>query len=111
MTGILNRKLKNTKFDSQISAQTVRIRRFYPSCWDEPDFHPQTVVKISLSWNDSADKAGHMKCAAVFVVVFLALAADSFGVLRPRFPVKPMPPFSGDTGVSEHDVVRNSPGR
>jgi len=40
-----------------------------------------------------------MKCAAVFVVVFLALAAGSFGVLRPRFPVKPMPPFNGDTIV------------
>ena len=52
-----------------------------------------------------------MKCAAVFVIVFLAIAADSFGVLRPRFPVKAMPPFSGDTGVSEDDIVRNSPGR
>jgi hypothetical protein len=52
VTGILNRKLKNTKFESQISARTLRIRRFYPSCCDEPDFHPQTVVKISLSWND-----------------------------------------------------------
>ena len=49
-----------------------------------------------------------MKCAAVFVVVFLALAAESFGVLRPRFPVKPMPPFSCDTGVIGDDILRNS---
>jgi hypothetical protein len=49
-----------------------------------------------------------MKCAAVFVVVFLALAAESFGVLRPRFPVKPMPPFSGDAGVIGDDILGNS---
>ena len=48
-----------------------------------------------------------MKCAAVFVVVFLALAAGSFGVLRPRFPVKPMPPFSGDTIVIGDDTLRD----
>jgi hypothetical protein len=50
-----------------------------------------------------------MKFAAVFVVVFLALAAEGFGVLRPRFPVKPMPPFSGNTGIIEDDIVRNFP--
>jgi len=50
-----------------------------------------------------------MKCAAVLVVVFFALAADSFGVLRPRFPVKPMPPFSGQAGTIEDDIVRNFP--
>jgi hypothetical protein len=50
-----------------------------------------------------------MRFAGVFVVVFLALAAESFGVLRPRFPVKPMPPFSGDTGVIEDEIVRNFP--
>jgi len=52
-------------------------------------------------------KAAHMKCAAVFVVVFLALAAESFGVLRPRFPVKAMPPFSGDTIVIGDDTLRD----
>jgi hypothetical protein len=50
-----------------------------------------------------------MKRAAVFVAVFLALAAESFGVLRPRFPVKATPPFSGDTGVIGDDMLRNSP--
>lgn len=53
-------------------------------------------------------KAVHMKCVAVFVVVFLALAAESFGVLRPRFPVKAMPPFSGDTGAIGDDTLRTS---
>jgi hypothetical protein len=50
-----------------------------------------------------------MKCAAVFVAVVLALAAESFGVLRPRFPVKATPPFSGDTGAIGDDILRNSP--
>jgi hypothetical protein len=50
-----------------------------------------------------------MKCAGVLVAVFLALAAESFGVLRPRVPVKATPPFSGDTGVIGDDILRNSP--
>jgi hypothetical protein len=49
-----------------------------------------------------------MKCAAVFVVVFLALAVESFGVLRPRFPVKAIPPFSGDVIVIGDDILRKS---
>jgi hypothetical protein len=44
----------------------------------------------------------------VFVVVFLALVAESFGVLRPRFPVKAMPPFSGDVIVIGDDILRKS---
>jgi hypothetical protein len=48
-----------------------------------------------------------MKCTAVFAVVFLVLAAESFGVLRPRFPVKAMPPLSGDTGVIGDDSVQH----
>jgi hypothetical protein len=70
---------------------------------------PQTVVKFPCHGAIQPIKAAHMKCAAVFVVVFFAFAAESFGVLRPRFPVKPMPPFSGDTGVIENDIVRNFP--
>jgi hypothetical protein len=49
-----------------------------------------------------------MKCAVVFLFVFLALAAESFGVLRPRFPIKAMPPFSGDTIVIGDDILRDS---
>jgi len=50
-----------------------------------------------------------MKCAAAFLGVFLALAAESFGVLRPLFPIKPMPPFSGDTIVIGDDTLRYFP--
>jgi hypothetical protein len=53
-------------------------------------------------------KAAHMKCAAVFLVALVAFASESFGVLRPLFPVKPMPPFGGDTGVMGDDTLRNS---
>jgi hypothetical protein len=49
-----------------------------------------------------------MKCAAMFVVALLSLATESFGVLRPRFPVKAMPPFTGGTGFVGDDILRNS---
>jgi hypothetical protein len=45
-----------------------------------------------------------MKCAAVFLVVSLMLASESFGVLRPRFPIKATPPFSGDTIVVGNNI-------
>jgi hypothetical protein len=45
-----------------------------------------------------------MKCAAVFLVVSLMLASESFGVLRPRFPIKPAPPFHGGTTVIGDDI-------
>jgi hypothetical protein len=36
-----------------------------------------------------------MKCAAVTVVVSIAIASHAFGVLRPLFPAKASPPFGG----------------
>ena len=48
--------------------------------------------------------ASNMKCAAVFIFVSLVLASESFGVLRPQFPIKPMPPFQGDTIVIRNDI-------
>ncbi len=48
-----------------------------------------------------------MKCAAaVFLFISLALASEGFGVLRPRFPTKTVPPFSGDTIVIGNDIVQ-----
>ena len=40
-----------------------------------------------------------MKCAALSTLVFLALISQAFAVLRPLFPAKPAPPFSGETIV------------
>jgi len=48
-----------------------------------------------------------MKCAAIFVS--LALASQTFAVLRPRFPVKAMPPFNGDMIVRADDIPQKFP--
>ncbi|PYL14315.1 MAG: hypothetical protein DMF43_01920 [Verrucomicrobia bacterium] len=48
-----------------------------------------------------------MKCAAVFLLVSIALASEGFGVLRPRFPIKAAPPFSGDVIIIGGDVTQN----
>jgi hypothetical protein len=50
-----------------------------------------------------------MKRAAVFMFVSLALASESFAVLRPRFPVKAMPPFNSDMIVRGDDIPQESP--
>jgi hypothetical protein len=49
-----------------------------------------------------------MKCAAVSILASLALVSQAFAVLRPLFPVKPAPPFSGETIVVGDDLVRGS---
>ena len=48
--------------------------------------------------------AKNMKCAAVFIFVSFVLTSEGFGVLRPQFPVRPMPPFQGDTIVIGNDI-------
>jgi hypothetical protein len=50
-----------------------------------------------------------MKCAAVFIFVSFALASESFGVLRPRFPIKPTPPFRGEVIVIGDDSFQTPP--
>jgi hypothetical protein len=40
-----------------------------------------------------------MTCAVVSIVIALAFAPQKFAVLRPLFPVKPEPPFSGEAIV------------
>ena len=47
-----------------------------------------------------------MKFAVIFVS--LALASQTFAVLRPRFPVKAMPPFRGDMIVRGDDIPQKS---
>jgi len=53
-----------------------------------------------------------MKFAAILVVT-LALASSAFAVLRPRFPLKPSPPYQGRVIVIEDDSIKtpseNSP--
>jgi hypothetical protein len=52
--------------------------------------------------------AANMKCAAVFALVILALVSQAFAVLRPLFPAKASPPFSGEVIVIGDDLVRSS---
>jgi hypothetical protein len=49
-----------------------------------------------------------MKCAAVFMVVSLALVSQTFAMLRPIFPVKAEPPFGGGTIIIGDDTLPNS---
>jgi hypothetical protein len=49
-----------------------------------------------------------MKCAALSTLVFLALISQAFAVLRPLFPAKPAPPFSGEVKVIGDDFVPGS---
>jgi hypothetical protein len=49
-----------------------------------------------------------MKRAVVFLLISLALAAELFAVLRPRFPVKAEPPFRGDLIVWGDEIPQNS---
>jgi hypothetical protein len=43
-----------------------------------------------------------MKCAAVIVIVSIALVSQAFAVLRPLFPAKATPPFNGEAIVIGH---------
>jgi hypothetical protein len=49
-----------------------------------------------------------MKCAAVCILVCLALVSPAFALLRPLFPVKAAPPFRGEVIVIGDDFVRGS---
>jgi hypothetical protein len=46
-----------------------------------------------------------MKCAAVIVLVFIALVSQAFAVLRPLFPAKASPPFGGEVIVIGNDSI------
>ena len=54
-----------------------------------------------------------MKYAVVFIVVFIivsvALTSQALAVLRPRFPIKPTPPFRGDMIVIGDDSLQGTP--
>ena len=46
-----------------------------------------------------------MKCAVVSALISLAFVSQAFAVLRPLFPVKPEPPFSGEVIIIGGDSV------
>jgi hypothetical protein len=49
-----------------------------------------------------------MKCAAVCILVCLALVSPAFALLRPLFPVKAAPPFRGEAILIGDDLVQGS---
>ena len=49
--------------------------------------------------------ATKMKCAVVSALISLAFVSQAFAVLRPLFPAKPAPPFSGEVIIIEDDSV------
>ena len=50
--------------------------------------------------------ATKMKCAAVSILISLAFVSQAFAVLRPLFPAKPAPPFTGEVIIIGDDLVR-----
>ena len=44
-----------------------------------------------------------MKCAVVSALILLAVVSQALAVLRPVFPAKPAPPFSGEVIIIEDD--------
>jgi hypothetical protein len=57
-------------------------------------------MKVSFTAN--------MKCAAASILLSFALLSQAFAVLRPLFPSKPAPPFSGEPIVIGDDLPRRS---
>ena len=56
---------------------------------------------------DGSQSFANMKCAAVCILVCLALASPALALLRPLFPVKAAPPFRGEVIVIGDDFVRD----
>jgi hypothetical protein len=53
-----------------------------------------------------------MKFAALIVLLAtLAISSSAFAILRPRFPVKPSPPYEGGSIVIGDDSAQNPPRR
>jgi hypothetical protein len=49
-----------------------------------------------------------MKCAAVTIVVSIAIASHAFAVLRPLFPAKAGPPFGAEAIVKGNGSGQHS---
>ncbi|PYK15925.1 MAG: hypothetical protein DME55_12965 [Verrucomicrobia bacterium] len=67
--------------------------------------------KIYLPFRLILLRAADMKCAVVFILVSIAFVSQTFAVLRPLFPAKPAPPFSGEVITTGDDSIRYSTGK
>jgi hypothetical protein len=48
-----------------------------------------------------------MKFAALILFASIVISSPAFAILRPRYPVKPSPPFQGDTITIGDDSLRH----
>ena len=64
--------------------------------------------KFSLSRNGDVVRPRDMKCAAAIMIVSIAFASQALAVLRPLFPAKATPPFSGEAIVIGNRSVSGS---
>jgi len=64
--------------------------------------------KFSLSRNGNLVRPRDMKCAAAIMIVSIAFASQVLAVLRPLFPAKAAPPFSGEAIVIGNRSVWDS---
>jgi hypothetical protein len=50
-----------------------------------------------------------MKHAVIGIFLSLILSSPALAILRPRYPVKPTPPFRGHVIIIEDDALQRSP--
>jgi hypothetical protein len=50
-----------------------------------------------------------MKRTVVLLLLITAVSTNAFAILRPRFPVKPTPPFRGTVIIIENDSLQVPP--
>jgi hypothetical protein len=50
-----------------------------------------------------------MKYAALWIALTLALSSQAFAILRPRYPVRPSPPFRGEIIVIGDESIQTAP--
>jgi hypothetical protein len=48
-----------------------------------------------------------MRFAALILFVTIGISSPAFAILRPRFPVKPSPPYQGESVITGDDSLRN----
>ena len=69
----------------------------------------ENSLRLNLSNSVIRIRAENMKYAVVFMIVSVALTSQALAVLRPRFPIKPTPPFRGDMIVIGDDLLQDTP--
>ncbi len=51
-----------------------------------------------------------MKTAVLSIILALAISSNAFAILRPRFPHRPVPPYSSQIIIIVDDSIQVPPG-